>query len=291
MHLAGIIPVAGLVTDHETTYPEVLTPLCAGYTAIQRAVQECAMAGCQTIWIVANNDLAPIVRKHVGEWVYDPVYYARNFNKFYSEQRKEIPIYYVPIHPRHRGRIDCYGWSVLYGAHSAWDTARRISKWIKPDKFYAAFPMSVYDVEQLREHRRLIAHPKDNFFLCHGGLDITDDIPIAFTFTGEDFKRCRTNLKKKTTKEYLPPLPGQQYPSQKLPLKERWSARHFRLGEVFSELETSTANHINIDWYYDISTWEQYTKFISQKEIKKPYKALTEARFHVKIPYVDEVQD
>ena len=33
------------------------------------------MAGCNTIWIVANDDLAPIVRKIVGEWVYDPVYY------------------------------------------------------------------------------------------------------------------------------------------------------------------------------------------------------------------------
>ena len=116
IHLAGIIPVANLKTDMGIQTPEILLPINTSFTAIQKSVFECAMAGCNTIWIVANDDLAPIVRKIVGEWVYDPVY----FNKpvaFSSEQRKEIPIYYIPIHPKDRDRRDSYGWSILYGAY------------------------------------------------------------------------------------------------------------------------------------------------------------------------------
>ena len=105
-------------------------PIDRNYTAIERAVYECAMAGCKTIWIVANDDLAPLVRALIGEWTYDPVYYSRP-SKFNSEQRREIPIYYVPIHPKDRERRDSYGWSVLYGIHSAWRVANNVSKWIK----------------------------------------------------------------------------------------------------------------------------------------------------------------
>jgi UTP-glucose-1-phosphate uridylyltransferase len=73
-HVAGIIPVAGLKTDFELDTPPILLPVEAGFTAIQKSVYECALAGCQTIWIVANSDLAPIVRKRIGEWVYDPAF-------------------------------------------------------------------------------------------------------------------------------------------------------------------------------------------------------------------------
>ena len=64
-HLAGIIPVAGLKTDYDIDTPEILIPLEAGFTAIQKSVYECALAGCNTIWIIANQDMAPIVRKTV----------------------------------------------------------------------------------------------------------------------------------------------------------------------------------------------------------------------------------
>ena len=74
VHLAGIIPIAGNDADIETIFPSVLLPISDGYSAIQKSVYECAMAGCSTIWIVANDDMAPIIRKTIGDWIYDPVY-------------------------------------------------------------------------------------------------------------------------------------------------------------------------------------------------------------------------
>jgi len=287
IHLAGIIPVANLQTDFDLRTPDVLTPINAGFTAIQKSVFECAMAGCNTIWIVANDDLAPLVRKVVGEWVYDPVYFKKPV-AFSSEQRKEVPIYYVPIHPKDRDRRDSYGWSVLYGAYSAWKVAFKISKWITPDKYYVSFPMSAYDVYDIRQHRQLINHKTNNFFLSHAGLTVKDNKPLAFTFTGEDFKQCRRSVNKQTTREYLPPSGDQQYPTQKIPLSERWSARHFNFQIIFEKVSEQNATQIDLDWYYDISSWDGYRNYLASNNlIIKPEEGLTKPHIYGKLGYTE----
>jgi len=285
IHVAGIIPVANLKTDFDLKTPEILSPVNKGFTAIQKSVFECAMAGCSTIWIVANDDLAPIVRKIIGEWTYDPVYFRRPV-RFNTEKRVEIPIYYVPIHPKDRDRRDSYGWSVLYGAHTAWKCAHNISKWIVPDKYYVSFPMSAYDIYSVRDHRKLIKHKTNNLFLCYDGDTVKNNIPIAFTFTGEDFKQCRRSVNKQTTREYLPPLLGDHYPSKKLPLKERWSARHFNLQKIFEKISEVSATSIELEWYYDLSTFDGYRSYLgSDNLIEVPESDLTAPHKHAMIPY------
>ena len=287
IHLAGLIPVAGLETEFKTDVPEVLLPINPDFVAIQKSVLECALAGCNTIWIVANDDLAPIVRKIVGEWIYDPVYFER-MAAFSSEQRKEIPIYYVPIHPKDRARRDSYGWSVLYGAYSAWKVASKISNWLTPEKYFVSFPMAIYDVYKVREYRKLINHKTNNFFLSYDGETVKNNKPLAFTFTGEDFKQCRRSVNKQTTREYLPPSGDQQYPTQKMPLTERWSARKFKFRQIFEKVSEETATKIEIDWYYDLSRWEEYCQFLGSKYfIKTPKEELTRPHKHVKIPYTE----
>ena len=288
LHLAGIIPVANLKTDFGMPIPDVLLPIAKNFSAIKKSVFECAMAGCNTIWIVANDDLAPAVRKTIGEWTYDPVYYSK-MSKFSSEQRKEIPIYYVPIHPKDRDRRDSYGWSVLYGAYSAWKVAHKISRWLTPQKYFVSFPMSAYNVNCVREYRKLINHKHNNFFLSYDGDTVKDNLPIAFTFTGDDFKQCRQHVNKETTREYLPPSPGQRYPQEKLPLSQRWSARHFNFQQIFSAVSEENATKINLDWYYDISSWGGYRNFLaSDFIIETPPNYLTKTHKHVKIPYDSE---
>jgi len=285
LHLAGIVPVANLHTDMQLHTPECLLPLSPGFTAIQKAVFECAIAGCNTIWIVANDDLAPMVRKIVGEWTYDPVYYRRP-TKFSSEQRKEIPIYYVPIHPKDRARRDSFGWSVLYGIHSAWRIAYSISHWLIPQKYYVSFPHGLYDIYDIRNHRRLISHKEKNFFLSCEGKTVKDNLPLAFTMTGEDFKLCRRKVNQKTTREFLPPLPHHQYPSQKLPLHERWSARDFNFDEIFEPVNEDDASHVAVPWFFDVSNWSGYRNFLaSDFSIETPEECLTKPHKHVTIPY------
>jgi hypothetical protein len=286
IHLAGIIPVAGLETDYEIDTPPILLPLEAGFTAIQKSVYECALAGCQTIWVVANSDLAPIVRKRIGEWVYDPVYYNRLRYGGNSDTRKEIPIYYVPISPKDRDRRDSYGWSILNGIYASWRTANHISKWIVPEKYFISFPMSAHNIHEIRNHRKEIADPSNNFFMEYEGETVLNNQPLSFTMRGQDYIDCRRDVNKKTTKEFYNTKEGEVYPSQKLPLKERWSARRFDLSEVFEKLSKVDAHIYECKWFYDLSTWGGYRDFLSSENyIKKPSESLTRPRKHGIIPY------
>ena len=289
-HLSGIIPVANHETSLKISFPDLLLPVADDFNLIQRSVYECAMAGCDTIWIVANQNLSPIIREVVGDWVYDPVYYKRDFaSKFYSDLRKEVPIYYVGIKPKDFDRRDSYGWSVLEGVHAAYITSYRISKWVTPDKYFVSFPYGISDPEQVRSFRKQISDKNKNFFYSFNNLTVKDNLPLSFTLTGEEYVKCRRAINKKTTREFLPPLPNQKYPSQKLPLEERWSARKFDFSEIFEHVDIERSYKYNLEWFYNVSDWSSYVDYIrSDYKIKTPFKDLTRARKHVKIPYTSE---
>jgi hypothetical protein len=185
------------------------------------------MAGCATIWIVANEDTAPVVKHHIGEWVYDPVYFWDDYvdNKI-RQRRTHIPIYYIPIHPKDRGKRDSYGWSALYGMHSAWWVSYRISKWVIPKKYFVSFPHSVYDYWSLRHHRKDLSKTKRNFFFTHEGKTIKDNLPIPFTMRGEDFIQCRRHVNDITTKTYYPREEGESWQD----MRKRPSSCHHQIG-------------------------------------------------------------
>tara|TARA_B100001094_G_scaffold331383_1_gene399471 strand:- start:346 stop:1230 length:885 start_codon:yes stop_codon:yes gene_type:complete len=289
IHLSGIIPIANHNSEIDVKFPNVLLPLCDGFSAIQRSVFECAMAGCNTIWIVANEDMSPLIRKVIGDWIYDPVYYNRSFSTFPSEVRKEVPIYYVGIKPKDFNRRDSYGWSVLEGIHCAYMTSARISKWLTPEKYFVSFPFGIADPHQIREFRKEIRDKHNNFFYTHDNKNVKDNLPLSFTLTGDDFKLCRRAINKKTTREFLPPSPGHQFPSEKLPLHERWSARYFNFSDVFEDVCESSSFKHELEWFYDVSTWQGYRNYIaSENIIKSPISDLTKPRQHVKIPYTSE---
>jgi hypothetical protein len=279
-HLAGIIPIANFNDTFGMPYPWYMLPIDNGFSMIQKSVFECAIAGCQTIWIVANDDIAPIIKHHVGEWVYDPVYYYRK-EKFYKDKRKEIPIYYVPIHPKDRDRRDSYGWSALYGMHSAWYVSQRLSKWITPEKYYVSFPHAAFNIYTLREHRAMISHHHNNFFLTSAGGTIKNNEYLSFTMFGEDFKNCRRHVNSETTKTFYNTEVGEKYPSKKLPINERWSARSFDIQTVFSQVDETNSYSHDIDWFYSLDTWDNYSNFLSSENfIQKPSDSLTKANKH-----------
>ena len=280
IHMAGIIPLANFDDTFSLSYPWCMLPVDQGFTMIQKSVFECAMAGCQTIWIVANDDLAPIIRKTIGDWTYDPVYYYRK-ERYYKDKRKEIPIYYVPIHPKDRERRDSYGWSALFGMHSAWYVASRLSKWIVPEKYYISFPHSMFNIYDLRAQRSKISHHKNNFFLSHQGETVKDNKFLPFTMFGEDFKVCRRHVNAETTKTFYNTEEDEKYPSKKLPLEERWSARKFEIKTVFSQVNEKDSAHHDLEWFWDAGSWDGYRQYLSSENfIQKPSDSLTSPHKH-----------
>ena len=265
-HLAGIIPVAGQPLDFNFPWQDCLIPVAQNFLAIESAALECATAGCETIWIVLHKDSQPLIRHRLGDWIEDPAYMGRK-NRFPSEHRKQIPIFYVPIHPKDRDKRDCFGWSALYGALSAYHISKKISKWVIPDRFYISFPYGIFDLKTVRKARKQISN-KNNFYLLHEGKTIKDGYHMSFTFSGQDFKRFRDDLKREATTSLI------KGTMKKLPLSERYSARYFSLDKIFkSAIIEDTDCVLELDWYYDIGDWDSYCEYLSsehRKTIKRP---------------------
>ena len=268
-HLAGIIPLANFEENFNLPYDSFMLPIQNDFTLIQKSVFECAMAGCSTIWIVANDDLAPMVKRHIGEWVYDPVYFWDDYiNNHIVQRRTHIPIYYVPILPKDRDKRDSYGWSALFGMHSAWYVSYRISKWVVPKKYFVSFPHNAYDYWSLREHRKQLFNINRNFFFTHEGKTIKDNLPIPFTMRGEDFIQCRREVNKLTTRGHYPLGPDETWRDlKKMPKEERWSAQHFDLATIFDKVTEEDCFREELDWFYDLREWDGYRAYLASDNV------------------------
>ena len=255
-HLAGIVPIAGKESEFNMPWHDCFMPLAKNYLAVEHAVRECAMAGCETIWIVCHKGMQPLIRQRLGEWTFDPASLGHPVNGTLRQRR--IPIFYVPIHPKDKYKRDCLGWSVLYGALTAYSISKRLSRWVIPDKYYASFPYGLYPLDIIRANRDKFSSQK-TYRLTHQGQSIKNNNYLGFTFDAEDFKACRRTIRKEGT--HMMDDEG-----NKLPLQERYSARHFSLDTVFKS--AIIEGEIEVDWYHDIGSWDGYHSFLSSPESK-----------------------
>ena len=275
-HLAGIIPIDGQTSDFNLPWHSSLMPIAPDYLAVERAVIECAHAGCKSIWIVCGDDVQPLIRYRIGDYTKDPVCFNRSkYSKVPKNETKEIPIFYVPTHPKDRGKRDCLAHSILYGALSAYHISNQISKWLKPKRYYVSFPYSVYSPDVLRPYRKDISSSR-GFFLSREGKTIKDGEYLGFTFNESDYKKFREVIRKGTGAY----VAGQVFkngrgPTKKLSIEERWSAKNFTLKDVFTNIDIENCKFVELDWYFNIDNWEKYCYYMgSEKDIERPSKHL-----------------
>lgn len=143
-HLAGVVPIASPESFFNMPWHDCLMPLNNNYLAIEKAVFDCALAGCDTIWIVGHLGTQPLVRKRLGEMIYDPLKMYSGKELFFKRhdadlKNIEIQIYYVPIHPKDKNKKDSLAYSVLYGADTAIKVCSNISIWAEPKCFFVHF--------------------------------------------------------------------------------------------------------------------------------------------------------
>lgn len=235
---------------------------------------ECAYAGCDNIWVVCNDDIAPIVRHTVGDYVEDPMYFYNQSTRT-SDTRRRIPIFWVPIHPKDRDRRDCLAWSVIHGALAALKVTSQISKWTIPDKYYVSFPYGVSKPDQVWKSRKAIRTMK-NFYTVSDGQTVQDNLYTSFTFGKEEFIKYRRNVRKGTGVYTLDVVDERGIPRSKMPLEERWSARFFELKDVFKDLDLDNSTLLDIE-FYNVGTWAEYLDFTASdyaRKVKVPPKDL-----------------
>jgi hypothetical protein len=255
-HLAGIVPIAGQSLDYRLPWHDSLIPVGQDYLAIERAVYECALAGCESIWVVSHLGIQPLLRKRLGDFITDPVS-VKTIKP--NLRRRDISIFYVPIHPKDKDKRDCLSWSVLYGADSCFRIAAFLSKWILPDKFYCAFPYGILPDESILNARKIVSN-KQNVLFSFDNKTVRDGLHLSFTFDAQDYKKCRDVIKYQTLTEW----------NSDIPISSKTFSKFYSLEQVFSSLETEKSKIIDLEWFYDISTWENYKKFMaSDKQLIK----------------------
>jgi len=265
--LAGVVPVAGQPLDFNFPWHDSLIPIGKNYLAVERSVYECAIAGCESIWIVCHKEMQSFIRHRLGDYISDPMTspgIKSHFVKHASEHIKYIPIYYVPIHPKDRDKRDCLAWSIIYGSMRAFSLSKLISKWTVPDKYYVSFPYGIHDPRQLQPHRGDISGKK-KFYLSYEGKTVKDGEYLSFTFDAEDWKKFRRIIRGGTGKYE----PGSYFDEdartvkgEMLPIEERYSAKNYPLEKVFGELNLEEEVVTPCKSYYNIGNWEDYCEYM-----------------------------
>ena len=278
--LAGCISLEAKPSAFGFEWHDSLMPIGANYTALERAIFECACAGCESIWITVDDNWAPLIKKRCGEYIHDPVWYYRKYDVNPSDNQKLIPIFFVPHHPKYRGRRDSLGWGIINSAIYSVRATKSLSSFLTPNKFYAAFPFGIYNPRALIKQRGLISSKKP-FYLSHKGKTIKDDRRLGFTFSWDDVKKINVHIHSegtgvwKTIGEFV--KGDQQAWTQRLPAEEQYSARRFTLDKVFEPLNFTGANSLELTWFYNIESWEIYRELMGSEHILKRPAVLTSA--------------
>ena len=216
-HLVGVVPIVTEPMDYNLDRHDCLMPIAPNYYAIERAVLECAYAGCKTIWIVANDNVTTLVRHRLGDYIQDPVWLGRKC-RFPSNKRSLIPIFYVPLRAEHDNKEHCISWSIVRGASVANKIGSSISKWLTPSVFYVAFPYAVYPPDILRPHR-LEINKQDNFFLTYQDSSVGTGNYLGFTFNLKQLKTIQKEFYKIENSLLL----GQELEDEKAYFKNKFS--------------------------------------------------------------------
>jgi len=248
-HLAGIVPIAGQPLEFKFPWHDSMIPIAPDFLAVERSIYECAMAGCETIWVVCHMKTEPILKKRIGDFIIDPIS-LESIDKGFI---REIPIYYVPIHPRDKNRRDCLSWSIMYGARIAYFVSKKLSNWILPEKFYCSFPYGITDLETIRNNRKNISNCK-KIKISYNNLTVKDNLHMSFTFDENDYFDCKSILHQKDLDNWQ---------------RTKRGATYYDLKTGLSAIDNNTDREIQLPWFYDISTWDGYVNYLNSEHSKK----------------------
>lgn len=276
-HLAGIVPVAISGLDFNMPWQDSLMPIAENYLAVERAVYECGMAGCETIWIVCHKETTPLIRHRLGDYILDPtINYSllRNYYARAEEHLKRIPIYYLPIHPKDREIRDGLTWSIIYGYKKSYHISRNFSRWMTPSKFYVSFPYGVYSPSLVKPARKIISSSSSVFFKTPEGLTAKDGAYVGFSFDTKEYSEYRKSFLAAENRRWKNgKWENGKFTGEELPKEERYNGSTIPLTTFLESVDLAEKTCFDLDWYYDISSWDNYCVFLGseqRKNVRRP---------------------
>ena len=251
-------------------------PLNINYTAIERAVMECAAAGVDSIWITVRREHLTLLQKVLGDFIYDPLFFFNMNNmKFPSDKQKRIPIFYCPMRVKDYGVKDSEAYGIINSAMCARKLGTKLSSQLEPSMYYVAFHDAIYHPFVAMTNRPLINTHK-NFYFNYNGKTFKDGEPLGFTINHEQLKACDAFVRNTGTRKYKTisefKIGGTW--QELLPKEERWSATKFTVDKVFEPVILE-GNTYSLKWFYNMNTWDGYRAYLaSHCTLRRPNKEI-----------------
>lgn len=276
-HLAGIIATNSQPMDFDFPWHDSMIPIAPGFLAIERAVLECATAGCDTIWIVCSAGFIPLIRHKLGDAVIDPENYLNQYIRFKKELRREISIYYIAVHPRDVDKRDSIVWNILYGCRTAARISNGVSKWIIPEKYYICLPNVVYPSQIIIKYRQEI-RDNDRCLISFVNKTILNGKPYACTITNSEVKFLIKEFRDQATGQYDGSILHGELgiPKTRLPIDKRYSGRFLTLKDVFEKLPcVENTTIINLPWAYNLDSFDNMCEYLGSEHRKLMHRPKT----------------
>lgn len=258
-NVVGIVVVEGKNDLFSFPWNDCLMPITSeGDTALHRAVQECAYARVQSIWIVVNEYMQPIVKKTIGEYTFcmeAVTHEVRVRPNSFRDHLKRIPIFYMQVNSEDRATNDSLGFNAVRAVSNIYKI-HKFSKWITPLNYYITFPYGLYNPVDAKKFRKHLTQGED-VFMEYDGKTIREGLPLGFSMNPKTWKMVYRDIWKRDTRIKF--RNGKQTVK---PSAERYHIRKYTLSDCFRSLNPQEKNSIvhKLDWFYELIP-EQYDEF------------------------------
>lgn len=239
LHLVGIIPINSSASIFNMPWHDCLMPVTDDLLLIEKSVMECALVGCNTIWIMCDKKVGKFLKMRIGEWVFSP-------------NNKIIPIHYVCVNSISDIQKKSLTYEILYGMLISFWTYRKISLWTVPTQYYLSFPSSIYPVDNLRNCWKFSRKYNSHFALEFNGKTFYNSFErLGCTIKFSDFFIYWEKWREVTTKR-----------------REENNKDLIQLEEVFSfeGYEDEQKMIIELPFLYKLDNWQGYMNFFGNEE-------------------------
>ena len=127
----------------------------------------------------------------------------------------------------------------------------------------------------MRKHRKEISNHGNFFLLTDKGDSILDGYYIGFAFEAKELGKLIKYFWYQQTGKYdssqlIEERKDGKFITKLLPIEERYSGRFFNVKDIFNQLDPERPTlKVEMEWYYDISSWENLCIYLSSEERKK----------------------
>ena len=136
---------------------------------------------------------------------------------------------------------------------SYWVT-RKLSTWLIPLKYYLCFPLSVYPVSSLKDHRKEIRNEKRSFHLCYEEKTFADGEYLGCTIPFNDFliywNRWKAVFEERKTNN----------DKTLIEISEVFDSKDENLIKLSNETVVEVENYVNI------KSWEEYLTILPENK-------------------------